>query len=122
MLFSLDDDCNRNIYKLTHYTDTIFISNNSNLMEVQYTGRPPIIKHDCIWYCINTRLCDVILIAFKTKPNAVYLCKFYKIGLQELNLMNLPTNKSQVNFELWNTILYSGFDIGVSTELIIIGI
>ena len=93
----------------------------SNLTEVKYTGRIPIIKHDCIWYCITTQVCDVILIAYKTQTNGFPWCKFYNIGLEDLNLVDRQTNKSQVTFELWDTVFPSGFDIPVSSELIIIG-
>ncbi len=126
ILFSFSDtDCKRGAYKILMYDDTIFLGNVSHVDSAYfyfYFRFPPVIKHECIYFCIESQLCDAIFVAFKHSGNDIDWCSFYNIEENRVNFTSVGPRHGDPLAAPWNSFLPSGRTTPATSQLILLGI
>ncbi len=70
--------------KFKQFNDVVF-TNGTGITEVSTTQcKDPVLKHDCIYCCIETVTCNVVYIAYKNGSNQVDWCTLYHMVEVEL--------------------------------------
>ena len=119
-LFS-DSDCERDAHKVLRYENTIFVGNVTNVDYNYYFRFPPVVKHECIHFCIETKLCDAIFVAYKDNDNNLDWCSFHHVGDNMVNFTSIEPSLEDSSIAPWNSFLTAGYRIPVTSELIILG-
>ncbi len=105
------------------YDNTIFVGNVSNIKLANYYFRfPPVIKHECIHFCLESQLCDAIFVAYKDHSYNLDWCSFYNIEENTANFTSVGTSRGDHSAVPWNSFLPTGQTIPATSELILLGI
>ncbi len=79
-------------HQYIEYQNTTFDENASQIVEIPYLGPPLLLKHECIQFCIESKLCDTILVLYVNGSHNFCGCLFYHVAL---NPIEFVTNSTQ---------------------------
>ncbi len=99
------------------YNDTFIDGNITEVHPGKFFRFPPVLKHECIHYCLRSFSCDAIFVTYKSNSPYIESCNFFKIGLTLVDYVPIKSNMSALVTAAWPF----GNQLPDSSELIVIG-